>query len=691
MNPAISQIPEATATRTSPTTLREALAGIRDGRWATDIAKVRKAYAEAAEFDTDPKDAAAPFKRKLAGFLFSGTFSRRAADALTQHSGLICVDLDNLGDRVAATKEQLASDPHLLAAFTSPTGTGLKAIFRCTPTTAAKHKAEVFPAAQQYILTHFGLEIDVACSDVSRICFASHDPELFETESAEPLPAYQPPQDFAPPPGINPSSGLELTPGDDYDQRGDFRGLLLKHGWSPVGKHGWRRPDKGDGISATFDHVPGRFYVFSSSTAFSPGHTYRPWHAYAILEHGGDFVSAARSLSQNGFGHQKARQQQNLDRLSPEPVPEPQLQIARPLTSFALPPKSDPSTLIGRRYICRGDGVILSSTSGMGKSTLSIYLAAHWALARAPFGAFPPAKPITSLIFQSEDSEGDVAEMQLSTCHGMQLTPEDTTLVGERVKIVTDRVNRGPAFIKAMKAQIALHKPDIVWINPLLAFLGADINDAEEAGNFLRGGLNGANEPATHAYILIHHTSKPPKEKSARKWNEVMYDMAGSADLTNWARAVISLRPGDNHGEFNLVLAKRGLRACATERTEGKHGIPQETPTMVIPIRHSTERFTPQGGEEMPMMYWEKCDRAVSDTVPQSPAGRKRKYEPSDFAAIWPAKARPLGFRPLHRAAKDIKPAIGVSAFEAVLEDACDRGELVKDMSNPRAPVYYAA
>lgn len=366
---------------------------------------------------------------------------------------------------------------------------------------------------------------------------------------------------------------------------------------------------------------------------------------------------------------------------------------ARPITSFTLPPAKDHSILIGKRWLCRGDGAILSSTSGMGKSTISAQLAMHWALDRQPFNAFKPNGSLTSLIFQSEDSEGDMAEIQLSICEGMKLTGQERATVGERVKIITDRVNRGPAFLKALKAQIELHKPDLVWINPILAFLGGDVNDAEEVGNFLRGGLNGLNEPATHAYIIIHHTAKPPKDKTDRKWNEMMYDMAGSADLTNWARAILSLRAGENEGEFNLVLAKRGVRAGATELKPGtvNTSIKFPTPTTIIPIRHSTQRFTPQGAtEDMPMIYWEMMDKAVSEGA-KSPAGRKKKYSVEDLQPCFPiGPEKALGFRALHNFAKEIKPTIGTGTFEDILLEAQEQGLIKVDKTNPRQPKYYS-
>jgi hypothetical protein len=109
---------------------------------------------------------------------------------------------------------------------------------------------------------------------------------------AEPIP--EPPAD---------SAALD-RPGDDYNARGDVRGVLRKHGWT-LARSGeneyWRRPGKTDGWSATFKE--GVFFVHSSNAApFEPGRPYAPFAVYTLLEHGGDFAAAASTLRAEGLG-----------------------------------------------------------------------------------------------------------------------------------------------------------------------------------------------------------------------------------------------------------------------------------------------------------------------------------------------------------------------------------------------------
>jgi hypothetical protein len=128
----------------------------------------------------DPKKAVDSLKKKLPGVMWSGQFLNRkkpVAEKLLKHSGLLCADLDDLGERLLDTRTKLVTSPHLLALFRSPTGIGLKAIF-CVPADPKKHAAG-FRAIEEYVHKLTGINIDEACKDVSRLCFVSFDPDLW--------------------------------------------------------------------------------------------------------------------------------------------------------------------------------------------------------------------------------------------------------------------------------------------------------------------------------------------------------------------------------------------------------------------------------------------------------------------------------------------------------------------------------
>ena len=110
------------------------------------------------------------------------------------------------------------------------------------------------------------------------------------------------------------------TPGDDYDARADIPELLRAHGWTHASGKYWTRPGKTRGISASWDVIPRRLWVFSTSTEFEPQHVYRPWHVYALLCHAGDFKAAARELRKLGYGGQRQQATSSSPSLPP-PIP----------------------------------------------------------------------------------------------------------------------------------------------------------------------------------------------------------------------------------------------------------------------------------------------------------------------------------------------------------------------------------
>jgi tetratricopeptide (TPR) repeat protein len=134
---------------------------------------------------TTRKDENDNFKKKcLAYVTFSGTFLERKKAKLIQHSGLICLDIDRLTpEKIKKVKAAIRFCGYSLAAFTSPNGDGVKAIFPMPPDPSLQ---EIYYKAYSQILIeqcYVNAEnIDKSCKDVSRACFLSHDPEIIFSE-----------------------------------------------------------------------------------------------------------------------------------------------------------------------------------------------------------------------------------------------------------------------------------------------------------------------------------------------------------------------------------------------------------------------------------------------------------------------------------------------------------------------------
>ena len=175
----VSLTAEANAPEITDTVTPESIIDdIRQGRWAEEVSKIRELVAERGKDDEEVRR----LKKKLPGVVWTGTFSYRNNDSLLRYSGLICADLDYVPDRLNDLMDKARSDPHAAAAFTSPTGTGLKIVFR-VPVNAEDHKVN-WHCVRAHVAERYAGEIDEDTKDLSRLCFVSHDPDAFWNPTA---------------------------------------------------------------------------------------------------------------------------------------------------------------------------------------------------------------------------------------------------------------------------------------------------------------------------------------------------------------------------------------------------------------------------------------------------------------------------------------------------------------------------
>jgi RecA-family ATPase len=268
--------------------------------------------------------------------------------------------------------------------------------------------------------------------------------------------------------------------------------------------------------------------------------------------------------------------------------------------------KNDPSNILGDRWLCKGGSCLFVGQSGIGKSSLCLQLAINWALGRTSFG-IRPERPLKSLIIQAENDRGDVAEMVQGSLTGMEIKRDDDafTALQKHLVIVTESVTTGEKFTEAVRHLIGKHKPDLVWLDPLLSFIGDDISRQDVCSYFLRNLLNPIAFESGVTWMMMHHTPKPsadPKSKSGWNTTDHSYAGTGSAELTNWARAVCLLRSTKDEGRFQLVLAKRGKRAGATTLEGGR--------TSLIHLKHADDGILWEQTPEPIVMKPEKKARA---------------------------------------------------------------------------------
>lgn len=235
---------------------------------------------------------------------------------------------------------------------------------------------------------------------------------------------------------------------------------------------------------------------------------------------------------------------------------------AKKLSELIRHTDGDPNELLRNRYLCRGAGLLMVGPTGVGKSSLAMQAMILWALGRAMFG-IEPTGPLKSLLIQAENDEGDLAEMRDGVMAGLNLTADERRQAMENVVIAREDTRISFAFCAfAVRPLLEQIKPDLLWIDPALAYLGGEVSSQKDVGGFLRNMLN----PLLHEFacggIVLHHTNKPTNGREKPDWmaGDFAYLGCGSAEWANWARAVLALRSLGSHDVFELRAAKRGGR-----------------------------------------------------------------------------------------------------------------------------------
>ncbi len=222
-------------------------------------------------------------------------------------------------------------------------------------------------------------------------------------------------------------------------------------------------------------------------------------------------------------------------------------------------PAKDPNNVLGERWLCRGGSVCFVAQAGIGKSTVATQAGLTWAFGRDLFG-IKPMRPLKSLYIQAENDKGDMAEMLQGVSKGLGLN--DRKVIKERMIIVRDTIHTGHDFVRVSQRLIDRHKPDLVWFDPLLAYIGDDVNQQKICSRFFRNWLNPIAESTGIIWCVIHHTPKPKnkQDREALIGGDLAYAGAGSAEIANWARAMVLIREVEED-LYELKLPKRGRRS----------------------------------------------------------------------------------------------------------------------------------
>jgi hypothetical protein len=363
----VSMFANASSTKPADAKLKPILEAIRNGQYERQINRLRNSLKDGKKDEYDQN------KKNLPAFTTSGKFSKRNANGLLDHSGIIQIDIDKV-ENPAELRDKLIQDKHICAAFISPSGKGVKCLL-LTLADPTKHKA-AFNTAENYLKDHYNVEIDKACKDVSRLCFVSYDADLRTNPDAIPLPIPEEPSKITPQRKSFPEqsesetadrlrSALQVLSAEEY---GTWisHGIALKN-WNGNGAfeiwHSWSKT-----ASNYKDHADcfDKWQSFEPRSGIDESAIFRAATdaGWSLPRESTNPESMSVSLADPGLA-------ERLTLLLNPPSPKAGLLVVR-----ASEVKIKPIKWIWPGILAQGKMVLLAGDAGLGKSQVSLFICA---------------------------------------------------------------------------------------------------------------------------------------------------------------------------------------------------------------------------------------------------------------------------------------------------------------------------
>jgi len=306
-------------------------------------------------------------------------------------------------------------------------------------------------------------------------------------------------------------------PGDlfnnDLSAQSQAESSLKQHGWQEIKPQIWRRPDKKDGISATFGKAAkGIFYNFSSSAyPFEPQKGYTPFQIISLLDYGGDFKRFASELAEK-YNIEKPKTREYAKR-EPKKIELTELEniLTKSYIDFSIPVEKPPIAIkiinhetnrtVEQRLFTLGN---FSAITGKSKSKKTFYCTLL--LAAAASGSVVQNKLIGTLpknkqgviLFDTEQSLYDAWESANRVNRILGYTPENFGAFDLREFDPLERCQIIEYTLEKFKGNIGFMVIDGI------ADLGRANNDEEEATRITGLLLRWTKQYDCHIATVIH-------------------------------------------------------------------------------------------------------------------------------------------------------------------------------------------
>ena len=291
-----------------------------------------------------------------------------------------------------------------------------------------------------------------------------------------------------------------------------------------------------------------------------------------------------------------------------------------PAQMFDTPDNDKSDSLLGDRFLCREGSWLIAAQSGIGKSVIAMQAAVSFAVGRPLFG-LRPVSPLKCLLIQAENNRLDLVEPFKSICAMFELDAAEKRLLAQNLTVVSNDINSGESFTRFLNHIAKKHRPDLVFIDPLLSFFGDDISKQAPCSRFLRNLLNPVLHKWKFGLIVMHHTGKPKSKDEEQSGNALSYAGTGSSELTNWARATATIMQSpDDENVYEFAFNKRKGRCGCEDKIYLKHAengaifwLETDKPDEPVKAKKQKSKYDGQGWEDLEPCNYDDLMRQIAD------------------------------------------------------------------------------
>ena len=159
-------------------TLAQFVTAIRSGRWKKAVEDFRRLKAEGRLKEAES------IKGGLPGIVSAGVCEGgHSKQNVVSFSLFLMLDIDDYEGDIHELIHKLSEIPWVQAAWISVSGTGAKAEVAVEVDSVEEYEKQAYPIVSQYFSRLLDTPMDMHCRDLSRICYASYDPDAFYKET----------------------------------------------------------------------------------------------------------------------------------------------------------------------------------------------------------------------------------------------------------------------------------------------------------------------------------------------------------------------------------------------------------------------------------------------------------------------------------------------------------------------------